>query len=99
MLRCRMAYMRGEYYIYNSGDQVEFLTPELAGCIPREKLEDLATMVFLRLVKEGHAQEVIERVYYEYAGNFGADGVAVYLGQPTTMERIKQEIENSEGGR
>lgn len=87
-----MAYMRGEYYIYATNEGVEFMTPDMVGILSHDKMEELAVMVFFRLVTSGRAREVIERVYDEYSGNFGADGVAAFLGEPTTMDMVRAMV-------
>lgn len=89
-----MAYMRGSYYVYGDGEGLNIHAPDDRYVrLPDDIAESLGVMIFFRLVRDGRAQEVIERTYKEYGGNFGADGVAAFLGKPTTMDMIKEMVD------
>lgn len=97
-----MAYMRGEWYIYSDGTHMCIhhggIEGTLAGsfvAMPMDTFDELVAMRWHRLSAE-EQQETMTRAFEKYAGNFGADGLATALGEPTVMESIAAKLEKDD---
>lgn len=82
-----MSYMRGEFYTWSDGENLHIR--DLV--IPDEIFAELAAMYFLRMTEE-EREEAIRRAYENHGGNFGAEGVAKYLGKPSGYDMVKAAL-------
>lgn len=84
-----MAFMTGEWNVFDSGNAVVIDGPRAVECavLPLDIVEDLAAMLWHRMTPE-HQKEVMTRVVARWGGNLGADGVLAALGMETNMEKV-----------
>lgn len=101
--------MRTPYYVWSDGETVTIGASGGFGDsvrMPEAVLEELAVMVVLELLldmDEGDTTdldrgwerlvEVAKRAHEKHGGNFGADGVAVFLNEPSTLDRVREAAE------
>lgn len=86
-----MSYMRGTWYIYSSGDEILINGPHAAVSMPKDIALAFAAMHWHRVPPE-ERRATLERIYEEYAGNWGADGIAAELGRPSVMDMVRADI-------
>lgn len=93
-----MAYMRGEWYVYSSGEHMEIhhgttkKGPIGSVRMPMDKFEDLVIMHLHRMDPEEIAA-VEARAAEKYEGNFGVDGLRGDLGLTTSEDWIAEMAE------
>lgn len=82
--------MRGDFYVWSDGENLHLHDQRCDGkplVIPDETFEELAAMYFLRMT-ESERESAIRRAYENHGGNFGCEGVAKYLGQPSGYDLV-----------
>lgn len=85
-----MAYMRGDPYIYSDGESLQIHYHGNSLALPMEIFDQLVVMRWYRMTPE-QREAVASDTYQQHSGNFGTDGIARHLGQPTTMDLVKQD--------
>lgn len=80
-----MAYMRGENYIYDDGENMHFYCRDLTGSLSNKTFDELVAMRYSEF-KPKQLKQIEKRVLNKYYGNFGCDGIAKKHGKPTVMD-------------
>ena len=81
--------MRGDWYVYSDGECMYIHGNEGGSCrMPMETFDELVALRWARMDADEQA-EAVRRAHRNHGGNFGADGVARLLGEPTLMEQVQ----------
>lgn len=81
--------MRGERYVYSSGDTLEWHGPEGAISIPMDVMDEYVVMRLARM-SDAEIGEAALRAYDNHVGNFGFDGLAKMLDLPTIIDQLHE---------
>lgn len=93
-----MSYMRGDPYIYSTGETIEIYSS--GGAHLSLDMDTFDALVVMRMAQLIETQENFEaflaEVAQRYAGNFGADALRKMLGRPTAMDYIRALVAKRE---
>ena len=95
-----MAYMRGEYYVYDSagtgpdGENVvhagtQFHVPHGDAFMPKDRMDDLVLMYYSRMSEEDIA-DAFRRIPERYGGNIGADEIVKAQGGESVFQWLER---------
>lgn len=82
-----MAYMRHPHYVWTDGAHMHIDTVAM----DIETFDELVAMHWHRM-DEDRRDRSMRRALHEHSGNFGVDGIARALGQPSTMDEVLEEV-------
>jgi len=90
-----MAYMRGEWYVYSDGENINIHGSGVDAAIPIETMQELALMIVCDL-DDDHIRSVADRVVEKHSGNVGASAVIAALGGEGLYEWINRVLSQHE---
>lgn len=88
-----MAYMRGDPYIYSSGNNIEFHAGGGHVSLAKEYVDAFVLMRMSQLLENEPAFKAAVDVATGYAGNFGGDAFLRLIGKPTAIDFVKARIQ------
>lgn len=88
-----MAYMRGDYYIYEGGDGIHIYTKDGLVTVPSPIFNALVMMRIADMTKK-EKQDAIKLAINRYSGNFGVDPLRKKCGMDTMFDTIKRMFAN-----
>ena len=91
-----MAYMRGEYYVYEGGDGINIYAKGGSVTIPSAIFNALVMMRVAELT-EKEKKIAIKLAVVEYSGNFGVDPLRHACGLETVFEAMKKAFKKYDG--